>query len=75
MLLHLFDPTLEPPMKPAPDAARLIPIYKQPKITGKSISQLVFPNRINNMNIFLNQRAAEGFISLLTYYVFPDLFY
>lgn len=37
MLLHFFDPTLEPPAKPAPDADRLIPIYKQPKITGKSI--------------------------------------
>ncbi|XP_017312261.1 cilia- and flagella-associated protein 61 isoform X2 [Ictalurus punctatus] len=34
MLLHLFDPTLEPPAKPAPDADRLIPIYKQSKITG-----------------------------------------
>ncbi|MCI4389610.1 hypothetical protein PGIGA_G00100130 [Pangasianodon gigas] len=34
MLLHLFDPTLEPPAKPAPDADRLLPIYKQPKITG-----------------------------------------
>lgn len=37
MLLHLFDPTLEPPAKPAPDADRLIPIYKQSKITGKSL--------------------------------------
>ncbi|KAK2864232.1 hypothetical protein Q7C36_003386 [Tachysurus vachellii] len=37
MLLNLFDPTLEPPAKPAPDAGRLIPVYKQPKITGAKL--------------------------------------
>ncbi|XP_058235653.1 cilia- and flagella-associated protein 61 [Hemibagrus wyckioides] len=37
MLLHIFDPTLDPPAKPAPDADRLIPIYKQPKITGAKL--------------------------------------
>ncbi|KAG7316432.1 hypothetical protein KOW79_019973 [Hemibagrus wyckioides] len=38
MLLHIFDPTLDPPAKPAPDADRLIPIYKQPKITGNILT-------------------------------------
>ncbi|XP_060772152.1 cilia- and flagella-associated protein 61 isoform X2 [Neoarius graeffei] len=33
-LLRLFDPTLEPPAKPAPHADHLIPIYKKPKLTG-----------------------------------------
>ncbi|XP_053345413.1 cilia- and flagella-associated protein 61 [Clarias gariepinus] len=34
MFLRLFDPTLESSAKPAPDADRLILVYKQPKITG-----------------------------------------
>lgn len=37
ILLNLFDPTLEPKAKPVPHTDHLIPIYKQPKITGKSL--------------------------------------
>ncbi|XP_062857791.1 cilia- and flagella-associated protein 61 isoform X2 [Trichomycterus rosablanca] len=32
--LPLFDPILEPAVDQAPDVDRLVPVYKQPKITG-----------------------------------------
>ncbi|XP_070782300.1 cilia- and flagella-associated protein 61 [Enoplosus armatus] len=34
MLLHLFDPTLQPADEPPPETDRLVPLYKQAKIQG-----------------------------------------
>ncbi|KAI4888586.1 hypothetical protein NFI96_016449, partial [Prochilodus magdalenae] len=37
VMLPFFDPTLEAPVKPAPDTARLIPAYTQPKTEGAKL--------------------------------------
>lgn len=58
-LLRLFDPTLEPPAKPAPHADHLIPIYKKPKLTGESLSELSFTNWINNMLLWQVEKVKQ----------------